>query len=174
MDTIAEISGSLSALKAQLLIRLLEVRGQTMHGFGDPAPFYGDHLIQQTLGSLGSAPAEVAFSTFGAHQNSAPRHAKTFRGCLVGLDFILSCSLLAWHNRTPLSHEIPRICIHPRSFTHQTIEKTAQGGYFFFATLPGAITINIVRPSRAGGCSTTAISDKSWATSLRSWSAISG
>jgi len=46
--------------------------------------------------------------------------------------------------------------------------------YFFFAALPGASTISMVRPSRAGDCSTSATSESSSAISFRSFSAISG
>lgn len=66
--------------------------------------------------------------------------------------------------------------VHPRIFTNIRIENLnpARDSYFFLAALIGASTISIVRPSKAGLCSTMAKSDKSSATCFKSSSAISG
>jgi hypothetical protein len=54
----------------------LQGRGQAFHALDDAGTFDRDHLGQQSLGSLRCAAAQVAFSTFGAHQNSSASQAE--------------------------------------------------------------------------------------------------
>jgi hypothetical protein len=74
-----------------------------MDAFGDPATLHGDHLVKQAQSALGRAPAQVALPTLGTDKHSRPSYAKSFGCRFMGLDFVLSCCLLAWHNKTPLT-----------------------------------------------------------------------
>lgn len=74
-----------------------------MHRLDDPATLYRQHFAKQALGSLRRAAAQVAFANLGAHQHPRACDAKTLSGSFVGLNLVLSCSLLSWHDRTPLT-----------------------------------------------------------------------
>jgi hypothetical protein len=78
-----------------------------MDTLGDAASFYRDHLSKLLLDALGSAAAQVALATLGAHQNTRPGDAEAFRGRLMGLEFVFSNCLLARHVYNSFSHKTP-------------------------------------------------------------------
>jgi len=80
------------------LIRFLQIGGQAVHALDDPATLHGDHLVEQALGALGRTPAHVALPTLGADKHSRPSYAKSLGCRFMGFDFVLSYSLLAWHD----------------------------------------------------------------------------
>jgi len=147
-----------------------------MYGLGDAASLNREHFRQQALDTLGRAPAKMALADLGAHQHTCTRHAETFCRSFMSLDFILSDSFLAWHSRSPLTQNSADFT-HIRGCQQKPIFIRCNATirvYFFFAILLGARTINIVRPSRAGACSTMDTSARVSATSFKSSSAISG
>ena len=40
--------------------------------------FYFDHFSEQRFGTFGSTAAQMAFATFGSHQNAGPGQAEPF------------------------------------------------------------------------------------------------
>ena len=80
---------------------MLHIGSETLHTNDGFLTFDSDHLRQKQLGAVGSAAAEMALTTLRANQHAGPGQAETFGRCLMGLQLIFSCSLLAWHNKTP-------------------------------------------------------------------------
>lgn len=160
---------------------LIQVWRQSFDALVDPATFHGYHLLKQALGTLGSPAPQVALTTLGAHQHSRPRQAEALGRCLVGFELIFTGSWLARHSLAPFTQNSavsrqPMSCLASRGVYLQFFDLriTTALAYFFLAPLLGASTINMVRPSNAGACSTIARSDSSSATNLRSSRAISG
>jgi hypothetical protein len=148
-----------------------------MHRSGDAASLQREHFRKQALDALGSTPAQMALADLGPHQHTRACHPETLRRSFMRLDFIFSDSLLTWHSRTPLTQNSAdfthiRGCQQKPSVTIRF--NAAIRDYFFFGILLGARTINMVRPSRAGACSTMETSARISATSFKSLSAISG
>ena len=48
-----------------------------MDALDNPTTFHRDHLIEQALGALGGAAAQVAFAALGAHQHARTRSRET-------------------------------------------------------------------------------------------------
>ncbi len=151
-----------------------------MHALGEAAALYHQHLIQQALVALGGAPAEVAFPTLRADEQSCPSYAKSLGCRFMGLDFVLPYSFLTWHDKTPLTKNSAvqgstQLLLFYRGYITvlilQAFERLPL--YFFLAVLEGAKIIKTLRPSMAGGTSTEPTSDSSSATSFKSSSAKS-
>jgi len=139
-----------------------------------PRPFTGCISVNWRLTRLGVRRRRWLLPIFVRTSMPVPVTRKRFAValCVLILYFPSRC-LRGTVNL--LSHKIPRI-LHTSADVEQFDQqvRSAQRGYFFLGGLPGASTINMVRPSSAGACSTMATSAKSSATSLRSVSAISG
>ena len=63
----------------------------------DTASLDRDHLGELLFDALGGLAAQVAFTTFRAHDDTRPGDAETFRGRLMGLKFVFRSCLLARH-----------------------------------------------------------------------------
>jgi peptidoglycan/LPS O-acetylase OafA/YrhL len=90
-------------------VRSLQIWSQTPDALYNAAALNWEHLIEQALGALGSAAAQVAFAAFCTHQLTRPGQAKALGSRFVGLQFVLSGFLLTWHYNTPKSYKIPRL-----------------------------------------------------------------
>ena len=80
---------------------MLHIGSETLHTCNGYLAFNGNHLRQKQLHAVGSAAAEMALATLCAYKHARPGEAETFGRSLMGLQLIFSCSLLAWHNKTP-------------------------------------------------------------------------
>jgi len=151
-----------------------------VHALGEAAALHRHHLIQQALGALGGAPAKVAFPTLGTDKHSRPSYAKSLGCRFMGFEFVLSYSLLTWHDKTPLTQNSAgqwstQLLLFYRGSITVLIQQDCKKLplYFFLAVLEGAKIIKTLRPSMAGGTSTEPTSDSSSATSFKSSSAKS-
>ena len=78
-----------------------------MDTLDNAASFDRDHLREQQLDALGGATAQVALATLGTHHYARPGDTETFRGRLMGLEFIVFVVCLRGTAKTP-SHTKPR------------------------------------------------------------------
>ena len=158
------------------LSRLLHVRGQAVDRLDDPPAFDGHHFRQAgALVRLDVRRRRWLLPPLVRTSIPDPVRRKRLEVALWVFILYFPACLLAWHDLTPFTQNSAVLQSHPRLSTRKSCKrmKSAQRVYFLLG-FPGASTISMVRPSRAGACSTIATSASSSATSFRSARAISG
>jgi hypothetical protein len=173
-------------LASRICFVLAHIGSQPLDTFYESRALYLDHLCEKALGALRGIAAQVALANFGTNQLARARQTKAFRSGFMCLDFIFTSSLFARHGHYSSRQKYRGVdslrgsytlceIIPGATFDFVRITLRLKLDYAFFAAFfEGARIINMVRPSRLGACSMSAMSASSSATSLRSFKAISG
>lgn len=107
-----------------------------MNALDDASSPHREHFLEQALGAFGGAAAQVAFSTFGAHEHPRPRQAKAFGSRFVGFQFVFTFRHFSWHSLSPFTENTARqlgagglISFRAAGF------RSARNGFFFLLFL---------------------------------------
>ncbi len=159
------------------LVGFLQVRGQAVDRLDDAASFHRHRFGNSSLVRLEVRRRRWLLPPLVRTSMPDPVRRKRLDVALWVLILYLPVVCLRGTIELLLSHKIPRIGLSSadvNNVNNLETDEISAVDYFFLLAFPGPSTINMVRPSKAGGCSTIAISDKYFGNLFQVWRAISG